>query len=102
MSIANTITSAYREARRIATATVTFGGTSYTMAVGDTTSSRDRDMGGYMDDVDLTLVALLADYDTAPTVGDRITYGGTVYRVQRQQDDPHGVTRSLYMVALTQ
>lgn len=99
MSIAATIASAYREARRIAPATVTFGGTSYSMALGDVSKARDRELGGYMPDYETTLVCLLSDYDTVPTIGDKITYGGQVYRVTREDTDPQGVTRSLYMVA---
>ena len=81
--------------------TITFAAVTKRAVCGDATKSREPlDAGGFLPVADLEVHIWLSDWATAPDIGDKITHGGSTFRVLRTASDPSGITRRLYCEAV--
>ena len=78
--------------------TLTVNGTTVSAVVHDVVKDGGEVQIAGVDDV-LTLEAQikLADFTTAPTIGDKATYNAVEYRIVRFLDSACGVVRTIYM-----
>ena len=74
---------------------VTWNGTAYSCVVGDVNSADDLDLAGITAESSFIVVINLADFTTYPDTGQRVTIGGTNYRIMGYSDSPDGLARTL-------
>lgn len=63
------------------TQTLTFGATTAPCFQGDVRSTKEQELGGFVQDYDASFYIIKADFATAPAEGDQVTVAGVVYRV---------------------
>lgn len=63
--------------------TFTHNGTDYACIVSERSSTKELEEGGFMLDYDFVIVTRKSLFDTAPALGETVTYRGNTHRIVR-------------------
>jgi len=77
---------------------VTWNGSAYNCVVSDITSEDNLELAGIVEGNGFVVVISLADFDTYPDTGERVTIGSKNYRIGSYSDSPDGLARTLTCV----